>query len=45
APIHWGFVILGWGFFGIMGFMLQCLRRILVLTSLESNSPRENPTA
>lgn len=34
APIHYGFVILGWGFFGLTGLLAQCLRRVMVLTSL-----------
>ena len=35
APIHWGFVVLGWGLFGIGGFMVQILQRIRELTTLE----------
>jgi methane/ammonia monooxygenase subunit C len=34
APIHWGFVVLGWGLFGIAGFLMQCIARIKVLTDL-----------
>ncbi|PCJ22067.1 MAG: methane monooxygenase/ammonia monooxygenase subunit C [Gammaproteobacteria bacterium] len=32
APIHWGFVTLGWGLFAMGGFLLQCFARIRVLT-------------
>lgn len=32
APIHYGFVVLGWGIFAISGFLLQCFNRIRVLT-------------
>ncbi len=34
APIHWGFVTLGWGLFAITGFVLQILARIRQLTAL-----------
>ncbi|MBL4606991.1 MAG: hypothetical protein JKY01_04085 [Pseudomonadales bacterium] len=34
APVHWGFVVLGWGLFAISGFLLESLNRILVLTKL-----------
>ncbi|PCI46238.1 MAG: methane monooxygenase/ammonia monooxygenase subunit C [Moraxellaceae bacterium] len=34
APIHWGFVTLGWAFFAIGGFILQCLQRVRILTTL-----------
>lgn len=36
APIHWGFVVLGWMFFGMVGFILQCLSRVSKLTSFQS---------
>lgn len=36
APIHWGFVFLGWGLFGIGGFIVQILQRIRELTTLET---------
>ncbi|MBV1869766.1 MAG: methane monooxygenase/ammonia monooxygenase subunit C [Gammaproteobacteria bacterium] len=36
APIHYGFVVLLWGFFALSGFILQCLERIKILTSLKS---------
>jgi len=35
APVHYGFVVLGWGLFAITGFILECLNRILILTKLE----------
>ena len=35
APVHWGFVVLGWGLFAITGFFLECFNRILVLTKLK----------
>ena len=38
APIHWGFVFLGWGLFGIGGFMIQILQRIRELTTIEAKS-------
>jgi len=34
APIHWGFVVLGWGLFGMAGFLIQCIARVKVLTEL-----------
>lgn len=34
APIHWGFVVLGWGLFGLTGFLMQCFVRVKVLTDL-----------
>ncbi len=36
APIHWGFVVLGWGLFAIGGFILQIMNRIRELTTVES---------
>ena len=36
APIHWGFVVLGWGLFAIGGFLVQILSRIRELTTVES---------
>jgi len=32
APIHWGFVTLGWAVFGIGGFIVQMLGRVAKLT-------------
>lgn len=34
APIHWGFVVLGWGLFGMSGFLIQCFNRVKVLTDM-----------
>ena len=34
APIHWGFVVLGWGLFGLSGFLIQCIARVKILTEL-----------
>jgi len=34
APVHYGFVVLGWGLFGITGFLIQCLDRVIILTKL-----------
>lgn len=34
APIHWGFVFLGWAFFALAGFILQCLKRVNELTTV-----------
>jgi len=36
APIHWGFVTLGWGLFAIGGLIIQILGRIRQLTTIES---------
>jgi len=35
APIHYGFVVLGWAFFGITGLLAQCLHRVFILTALK----------
>ncbi|MBV1869671.1 MAG: methane monooxygenase/ammonia monooxygenase subunit C [Gammaproteobacteria bacterium] len=35
APIHWGFVVLSWGFFGFGGVIVQCLSRVTQLTKVE----------
>lgn len=32
APIHWGFVVLAWAFFGMTGFIVQCFHHISDLT-------------
>lgn len=45
APIHWGFVILGWGFFGLAGFILQCLNRVRVLTTVVDGQARRDTEA
>ena len=34
APIHWGFLVLGWSAFGLGGLVLQCLERMRELTTL-----------
>jgi len=34
APIHYGFVVLGWASFALAGFFIQCLSRMLVLTKV-----------
>lgn len=34
APVHYGFVVLGWGLFALGGFLLQCIRRIITLTNI-----------
>ena len=34
APVHYGFVVLGWGLFGIAGFIIQCIQRVVVLTKI-----------
>lgn len=38
APIHWGFVVLGWGLFGQAGFLIQCISRVKVLTDLPTDN-------
>jgi len=38
APVHWGFVMLGWGLFAITGFMLECINRVLVLTKVKKEA-------
>ncbi|HEY9135235.1 MAG TPA: methane monooxygenase/ammonia monooxygenase subunit C [Pseudomonadales bacterium] len=37
APIHWGFVTLGWAVFGIGGLIVQILNRIVKLTRVVSS--------
>lgn len=37
APIHWGFVVLGWAVFGIGGLFIQILNRIVKLTRVVSS--------
>ena len=34
APVHYGFVVLGWGLFAITGFLMQCLDRVVILTKI-----------
>ena len=35
APIHWGFVALGWALFGFGGFVIQLLNRMAKLMKME----------
>jgi len=37
APVHWGFVMLGWGFFAISGFLLELINRMLKLTKVSKD--------
>ena len=37
APIHWGFVSLGWAFFAIVGLLVQFLDRLRLLTRVISD--------
>ena len=37
APIHWGFVSLGWAFFCIAGLLVQFLNRLMLLTRVISD--------
>lgn len=34
APVHYGFVMLGWGFFAISGFIIECIKRVIILTKV-----------
>lgn len=36
APIHWGFLVLGWSAFALGGLILQCLSRMRELTELRT---------
>ena len=36
APIHWGFLVLGWSAFALGGLIIQCLSRIRDLTLLRA---------
>lgn len=38
APVHYGFVVLGWGLFAIGGFLIQAIQRVLVLTKCTAKS-------
>ena len=38
APVHYGFVVLGWGLFAVGGFILECVKRMLVLTRVEEKA-------
>ncbi|HEY9136245.1 MAG TPA: methane monooxygenase/ammonia monooxygenase subunit C [Pseudomonadales bacterium] len=44
APIHWGFVVLGWAFLGVGGFLVQCFNRMMKLTDLLGDEA-EKPAA
>ena len=41
APIHWGFVVLGWGLYGSGGFLIQCVHRVKILTDLPATPVAE----
>jgi methane/ammonia monooxygenase subunit C len=41
APIHWGFVVMSWGFFGFSGLIVQCLSRVVQLTKIELEPVKE----
>lgn len=45
APIHWGFVTMGWGLFGMAGFILQCLARVRTLTRHSGEKVAEQTAA
>lgn len=38
APIHWGFVLLGWSAFAAGGFLVQIITRLIRLSSLEGDA-------
>ena len=40
APVHYGFVVLGWGLFAITGFLLECIDRVLILTNVKKESEK-----
>lgn len=42
APIHYGFVTLGWALFGLGGFIIQALSRVHTLTSITKLEREEN---
>ncbi len=37
APIHWGFVLLGWSAFAAGGFLIQVLTRLIKLSHIEGD--------
>lgn len=39
APIHYGFVTLGWAFFAVVGLLVQILNRLKLLTSMSHAEP------
>ena len=38
APVHWGFVLLGWSAFAAGGFLVQIITRLIRLSSLEGDA-------
>ncbi|PCI51492.1 MAG: methane monooxygenase/ammonia monooxygenase subunit C [Moraxellaceae bacterium] len=42
APIHYGFVTLGWALFGLGGFIIQALSRVRTLTAITKAEQEEN---
>jgi methane/ammonia monooxygenase subunit C len=40
APIHWGFVVVSWVFFGFTDLIVQCLNRVIQLTRIEVESAK-----
>jgi len=45
APIHWGFVTLGWAFFAIVGLLIQILDRLRLLTRVISEQKTTEATS
>lgn len=45
APIHWGFVVLGWASFALAGFLIQCISRVVVLTKVVNQRDEEESLA
>ncbi|MBV1884674.1 MAG: hypothetical protein KUG66_00335, partial [Gammaproteobacteria bacterium] len=41
--IHWGFVVLGWAFLALAGFLYQCFARMARLTDLIGENYLEDP--
>ncbi|HEY9136015.1 MAG TPA: methane monooxygenase/ammonia monooxygenase subunit C [Pseudomonadales bacterium] len=39
APIHYGFVTLGWAFFAVAGLLIQIMNRLRLLTSMSHAEP------
>ena len=37
APVHWGFVLLGWSAFAAGGFLIQIITRLISLSKLEGD--------
>lgn len=44
APIHWGFVSLGWAFFAVAGLLVQILNRLRQLTNLQIKQTAATPS-